>query len=62
MKYFLGVDIGGMSIKAGLVKDGCIIDRNSCKTKRTADECIAIAIHNQIKIFKVNTLWQRKRK
>ena len=38
----IGVDIGGMSIKVGLVDgDGKIIEQNRVKTAKTADECIA---------------------
>ena len=46
--YSIGVDIGGMSIKAGLVCNGEIIERNSCKTEMSADICIS----NMIKQIK----------
>ena len=38
--YNIGIDIGGMSIKVGLVKDGTIVAQNRLKTARTPDECI----------------------
>lgn len=38
--YSIGIDIGGMSIKTGLVKDGKIIEQNRVKTSSTANECI----------------------
>jgi len=34
MKYYLGVDIGGMTVKAGIVgSDGVIIAKDSCETR-----------------------------
>ena len=45
----IGVDVGGMSIKAGIVNDnGKIIDKQVCKTSPTSDKCIA-DIKNLIK-------------
>lgn len=42
MVYRIGVDIGGMSIKAGLVdQDGKIIKECRMKTENTADKCIS---------------------
>ena len=39
MKYSIGIDIGGMSIKAGLVDDnGCITEKKVVKTVRSAEE------------------------
>lgn len=38
--YTIGIDIGGMSIKTGLVKDGKIIEQNRIKTAKTVNECI----------------------
>lgn len=39
--FIIGIDIGGMSIKVGLVdKDGKIIAKNRKVTAKTADECI----------------------
>lgn len=38
--YAIGVDIGGMSIKVGLVKGGKILEQNRMKTAGTASECI----------------------
>ena len=38
--YAIGIDIGGMSIKAGLVKDGKIIDNNRRVTAPTAERAI----------------------
>lgn len=38
--YKIGIDIGGMSIKVGLVKSGKIIEQNRVKTAKTAKECI----------------------
>jgi glucokinase len=38
--YSIGIDIGGMSIKTGLVKDGVIIEQNRVKTAKTPKECI----------------------
>lgn len=41
MIYRIGVDIGGMSIKAGLVdQDGKILKECRMKTEKTADKCI----------------------
>ncbi len=46
--YFIGVDIGGMSIKVGLVdENGNIVAKNRKVTAKTADECIA-GINEQI--------------
>ena len=40
--YTIGVDIGGMSIKIGLVDDcGKIIYQIRVKTASTANECVA---------------------
>lgn len=39
--YTIGVDIGGMSIKVGLVNDdGVIVEQSRVKTEKTADLCI----------------------
>ncbi len=39
--FRIGVDVGGMSIKAGLVDDnGKIIYKQVCKTAKSSDECI----------------------
>ena len=38
--YSIGIDIGGMSIKTGLVKGGVIIEQNRVKTAKTPKECI----------------------
>ncbi len=38
--YSIGIDIGGMSIKTGLVKNGAIIEQNRIKTTRNVDECV----------------------
>ncbi|MBR0190056.1 MAG: ROK family protein, partial [Clostridia bacterium] len=38
--YAIGVDIGGMSIKAGLVKDGKIISSNRKVTEPTAEQSL----------------------
>lgn len=41
MKYSIGVDIGGMSIKVGLVDDnGVIVEENREKTAPTSKQCI----------------------
>lgn len=41
MKYSIGIDIGGMSIKAGLVDEaGHIVEKKTIKTVRSADEDI----------------------
>lgn len=41
MKYAIGIDIGGMSIKAGLVdENGVIVRKNSVKSAATADKVI----------------------
>ena len=51
--YSIGIDIGGMSIKVGLVNDGAIIEQNRSKTAKTATECIENMI-NQINTLLVN--------
>ena len=38
--YAIGVDIGGMSIKAGLVKDGKIVSSNRKITAPTAKQSL----------------------
>lgn len=38
--YSIGIDIGGMSIKVGLVNEGVIIEQNRTKTAPTSNECI----------------------
>ncbi len=48
--YSIGVDIGGMSIKVGLVEDGKIIECNKKKTESTAEKCI-FNIVEQIKLL-----------
>lgn len=46
--YAIGVDIGGMSIKVGLVNDnGEIVKSNRSKTEKTAEKCIE-NLSNQI--------------
>ncbi|MBQ3596827.1 MAG: ROK family protein [Clostridia bacterium] len=41
MRYSIGVDVGGMSIKVGIVdENGVIIAQNRVKTAKTATQCI----------------------
>ncbi|MBE5734600.1 MAG: ROK family protein [Clostridiales bacterium] len=52
--YAIGVDIGGMSIKVGLVSsEGKIVEQNRVKTAKTADECIKNIV-NQINDLLLN--------
>ena len=42
MKYYIGVDIGGMSIKAGVVdENGVILSKKTCVTRAT-EKCEVI--------------------
>ena len=54
--YSIGVDIGGMSIKVGLVKDGKILESNKYKTEKTADKCISNMIEQIMSLLKNNNL------
>lgn len=53
MKYGIGIDIGGMSIKAGLVdQNGVIVKENRVKTAPTAKECIDNMVEQINKLLK----------
>lgn len=55
--YAIGVDIGGMSIKVGLVSDeGKIVDESCVKTAKTARECIANMVEQISGLLKQNGL------
>ncbi len=51
MKYYIGIDIGGMSIKAGIVdEDGNIISKSTCVTRvLDGKEAIALDMYNLCK-------------
>lgn len=53
----IGVDIGGMSIKVGLVdEDGKILTENRVKTAKTAEECISNLIKQINEVLAENNL------
>ena len=53
--YTIGIDIGGMSIKFGLVDDfGQIIYQTRVKTARTSKECVADMVNCINEILSVN--------
>ncbi|MBR2449633.1 MAG: ROK family glucokinase [Clostridia bacterium] len=55
--YAVGVDIGGMSIKVGIVSDkGKIIAENRVKTAKTAEQCIKNMVEQINSLFKENNL------
>ena len=54
--YSIGIDIGGMSIKVGLVKDGKIIEQNRFNTATTETECIKLMIDKINELLDNNNL------
>ena len=56
--FIVGIDIGGMSIKIGLVdKDGKIIAKNRKVTAKTADECISGMVEQIDTLLKENNVY-----
>ncbi len=50
--YSIGIDIGGMSIKIGLVNErGMIVKSNRRKTEKTAEKCIANMVEQINELF-----------
>ncbi len=54
--YAIGIDIGGMSIKTGLVLNGKIIEQNRVKTAKTSSECIKDIVTQINNLLKNNDL------
>lgn len=55
--FTIGVDIGGMSIKAGLVNEnGVIVSSNRRKTEKTADKCIQNLVEQINELLKEQSL------
>ncbi len=45
--YSIGIDVGGMSVKIGLVKDGEILSKTSVKTNENPYKTLAKALLTQ---------------
>ena len=55
--YTIGVDIGGMSVKVGLVDDnGKIISQSRVKTEKTAEEVIVKMVDQINELLKNNSV------
>ncbi len=58
--FSIGIDIGGMSIKIGLVDDtGKIVEQTRFKTKNTANACISDMVDNISALLKKHSLAEK---